>query len=281
MPRSSDLLLEIERHIDDTSAGIGYDFIDIDVPDALRSVPVPRLIGRLGMIKTQVQGPIPSADYPELRRAYIAINMALNEMAIIAPRFRPSLSAGGPLGSKRTAIDNMISNDHQVLDLHWLAEALFKSEPDSAREERWQGLFGYGRCFDFGMAASFAGTTGSASRKCGILGIPDDEQLQLRTIQEDAVRSFWKRQREHRERVRGATAAAARDNPHLRGKAVKYGNVAVAIACAEYVGYAAEDWYEMMTGEKIPASTVSDIRRRLPTLIAGKAAPRKRRRRPR
>lgn len=255
--------------IGSSSSGMGYEFAEASVPDKMLNARRDNLMAGLGLVASRVQGATAASDYLTERHNYIALNKALNIDGVIAPRFRSSLSAGGPSSKERTMVQNIISNDHQVLDLHWLDAAL-GGPRDRALPSRWQGLFGFGRGLDVNIASRFAGTAGSAADKCVFLGLPEDEQLQLRTIQTAAVRSRWTRPREKREQVRVVLACAATTDESVRKNPQEFLDVWLAAEIGEYTGYGASAWYSMITGTDIPDSTLSRRRKRLGSLLAGK-----------
>ena len=154
-----------------TDSGLGYEFDNADLPvDKVAAIPAGKLIAELHKIVAEVQGVLLKTPYENVRRPYIAVHKALNNKGEVPPRFRPTSTASKKWGSERSRAHNLISNDHQVLDLHWLSvEGGYDHLRDRNLPRRWQGLFRAG--LDYEVAARFAGTAGSAANKAAILGL--------------------------------------------------------------------------------------------------------------
>lgn len=263
MQSTDELLFEQE-----TDHGSGYVFANTDLPDkTIEETSNDELIADLVQIRSKVQGVMGSTDYEDLRAMYIATNKALNVKGTIAPRFRPSLSAGSRAGTARDRDVNLISNDHQVIDLHWLSQ---NCGFDQAREKwisgRWHGLFGSD--LDYKIAEVFAGKGGSSKLKATeILRLSEEEQFQLRSIQTEATRSWWRHHLANQEQVRAAVLSGQIKNAKLRGCENSWPNAWLAIECANRAGLSAVLWYEMITGDVLSASTISNIKKRIPKLI--------------
>ena len=258
---------EILQNLDADEGG-QYEFADADLPlEVMNRESNEQLVARLTTVKALVQGAAKTTDYEDLRGQYIAVNKALNEKGVIAPRFRPSLSAGSKFGAIRTRDLNLIHNDHQVLDLHWLSTACdFDSNRDRWLPWRWHGLFG--QELDIGLAQTFAGTGGYSKVKATeILNLSSDEELQLRSIQSEATRSWWRHHVDSREQVRSAILSGRIKNPKLRGCENTWPDAWLATECAKRTGVSAPWWYEKITGNQLPASTISNIKRRVPKLV--------------
>lgn len=263
MHSTDELLLD---HVADHDSG--YVFLDADMhSEDIEIASNEGLITGLVKIKAKVQGVIRSKSYEDVRSQYIEVNKALNVKGTIPPRFRPSLSAGSRAGTDRDRDVNLISNDHQVLDLHWLS---LNCGFDQAREkwipDRWHGLF-VGE-LDYEIAQVFAGKGGSSKLKASeILRLTEEEQFQLRSIQSEATRSWWRHHRANQEQVRAAVLSGQIKNAKLRGCEKTWPNAWLAIQCADRAGLSAVIWYEMITGDQLSASTISNIKKRVPMLV--------------
>jgi len=248
--------------------GAGYTFTNSDLPDEkIARIQNSLLIHKLSKVNLKIQGVTKSARYEDVRLEYIMLNKALNTKGVIAPRFRPSLSAGGRKGVPRTKESNLISNDHQVIDLHWLSvNCGFDQGRNAWLPDRWHGMFLDG--LDYGVAQVFAGTGGASSLKAtDILRLTADEEVQLRSIQSEATRRWWSHRKDNREQVRAAVLSGQIKNAKLRGCENTWPNAWLAIECASRAGLSAGTWYEMITGNELPGSTISNIKKRIPKLV--------------
>lgn len=68
--------------------------------------------------------------------------------------------------------------------------------------------------------------------------------------------------------VGAAVARAAISQANLRGKEEKWCKAWIALECAKFGGLSGAFWYEAITGERIPETTLSNIKRRIPALMA-------------
>lgn len=256
-------LLEVGDDSFGTDSSVYYRFLNVDLPpDRVKAVDSEEAIAKLREVVAAVQGARRSCNYEDVRKRYIALHKLLNERNHIAPRFRPTLRTSKGRGTERKPDDNLISNDHQVLDLHWLS--LEGAVSDRDLPARWQGMFRDG--LDYDLASLFAGTAGSAENKAMILALSVDRQLELRSLQTEAVRKWWDRERKVRESVCHAVRCETRKSPNLRGKHAIWADGWLATRCADYAGGAGDFWYERITGGTIPASTLSHIKKRVPKL---------------
>lgn len=123
-------------------------------------------------------------DYRTIRPSLCAISIALNERGAPAPRIRLMQKPPGFVGLNET--DKLLSNDRQVIDLHWLK--LYESlEPKSPYEKLFEGA-----ALDFGAASNFVAKVGAATTKVAVLRLTERQQLLLATLQTKKVRDRWK-----------------------------------------------------------------------------------------
>lgn len=261
------MLKHESTEIEVQASGSHYLFLDISLPDTT----VDKANGEVFLkALTKIVASLSAAGtckkYVNFRKQYIALNRALNRKGFIAPRFRPSLSSGGSR-FKRTEVDNLISNDHQVIDLEWLfLQCGYDEDISDLVPDRWQNMF----CpeMDFYSASLFAGTAGTAENKAlNILDLGDSEQLQLRAIQSEEVRSWWRTKRTQQKRLPHAIKAEQSNNRFLRGKEKTWPNCLLAAECADFSGLSAEKWCRLITGSTKSASTISTVKKRATALL--------------
>lgn len=128
------------------------------------------------------------AHYLSIRPYVIAISLVLNERKVCPPRFRqfrtpPPKSTGE--GSEPWA--SLLSNDRQVIDLHWLS----CNDRSFRPRGRWSGIFAE-TGFDFVMASRFVATVGDHETKLDELGIHADERVQFAALQTKAMAGRWR-----------------------------------------------------------------------------------------
>lgn len=145
----------------------------------------------LGMLRKLVTGRDLTTGkmppYARVRPFVVAISMILNERQICPPRFRPKRKAG-PMskGVKWDDESSMLSNDRQVLDLHWLACSGSDIQPSG----KWAGLFSAGG-LHFDLASEFVATVGDAPTKVSVLGLHQGEMRQLAVLQPKEMQKRW------------------------------------------------------------------------------------------
>ncbi len=147
-------------------------------------------------------------SYLTIRDEVGAINLLLNKRKHFAPYFRPMLKPPR-LGKAYTEEDKLLSNDRQVIDLHWLWEY--------AKGTSINGPTGYkGLCsaenFDWALASKFVEKIGKTKLKAVLLGLSEFEQLTLFSIQDTQTRDRWntikKAQKEALKKFRSAALSA-------------------------------------------------------------------------
>ena len=249
------------------ASGENYSFVDKKLPeDVLEKFNLEKLLKRLHSTIADVQNVTASKQYEEVRNRYIALNRALTFQGHIAPRFRPSLTTG-KRKHERTEDQNLISNDHQVLDLEWLClQCGFDEVRGNALPFRWRGMFGDN--LNIEISEKFAGTGGSAENKAvEILNLSFDEQVQLRSIQSEKVRRWWRGRVDERDRVRRAVIGGRVKNVGLRGKEILWPDLYCATKCADFAGLSSGVWVSLITGDSVPPSTLSNVKKRVPELL--------------
>jgi len=127
-------------------------------------------------------------DYFLVRNELCAISLLLNETGAIAPRFRPIRSLPKEPGEYGQA-EATLSNDRQVIDLHWAySRNMICSQPKG-----YAGLCDSTKPFDWDKASQYVRLAGRAARKASMLGLSEEDQLQLGIIQTGAVSKRWRR----------------------------------------------------------------------------------------
>lgn len=126
--------------------------------------------------------------YSKIRTFVVAISLLLNEQQRCPPRLRAIRTpAYRKKGVKWGEEESALSNDRQVIDIHWLRLA----NPAIKPLGKWRGMM---TCdgVDFAKASEFVRTVGNPSDKIRELGISDYEIIQLAVIQPPAIRDRWR-----------------------------------------------------------------------------------------
>lgn len=137
-------------------------------------------------------GKLMSADhagsaYKTIRPEYIAVGMILNERRVYPPRFRPvRRMPRRSIAMMWSEDESLLSNDRQVLDLHWLA----CTGKNIRTCKKWESLFSSGQ-LNFDVAARFVTTVGSAENKLKELRLIDEEMWELAVLQTKTMRQRW------------------------------------------------------------------------------------------
>jgi len=258
--------MHVKTHTTDDQ-GEGYRFLDKSLTEAaIARVRPEQLVLHLGRVLRDIRAAGGVEAYERFRGQYIAINRALNWKTRIAPRFRPTQPTGWQVGARTTRAQRLLSNDHQVLDLEWLAFFKFEQgEPLPQVANNYALLFHDG--LDLEEAARFVGTGGKPQIKAEtILSLPVCDQLMLRSIQSEPVRQWWKHRRNKRDEVRQLVISAQPGRPRLIGKDVEWSTAWLAKECAAFAGRSATEWSWLISGREMPASTISHAVRQISQL---------------
>lgn len=136
-----------------------------------------------------------------------AIHLALNSKNAISPRFRPIRRAKSVLSLSEA--DKTMTNDLQVIDLHWLACRGFKTH-----HKDWKTMFS--PVFRFDRAEKFANTVGNGTNKVLALGITKDREWALAIIQSPEVRNRWQAFNRRRQEEYLAVSNALLKRPRIQ-----------------------------------------------------------------
>lgn len=119
--------------------------------------------------------------YPSIRERFCAYNIALSNRNEKAPHRRPHINGGKPKPSERKPEHDILTNDLQVIDLHWLWNDGYQPASD-----KWARIFS--SSFDFRHATRFVTTVGATKNKADELGLSRSEMMQLQILRNDAAR---------------------------------------------------------------------------------------------
>lgn len=154
-------------------------------------------------------------DYVDISDKYLEINIALDELGITPPRFRPNRRA--PATRQKHLYDSSASNrklscDQQLVDLHWLFCAGKRDRiPEAGIEQLFEGPE-----FDWDAARQLAEKPWKSETKAiRSLRLSDFEQMQLCKLQTPKVRMRWDRVRAAAPGVEVALKNRARHFPSL------------------------------------------------------------------
>jgi hypothetical protein len=205
--------------------------------------------------------------YRDVRRKICSIHLILNAQGLIAPRFRESRTPRvNSKGQCTREEDWDISNDRQLIDLHWLYCRWTEDEGHRLDHvnRKWREIFS-GCEFNFQMAERFVSRVGRASVKAGELGLMVSEQRQLSTIQDESVRQRWSRINKRRGAVMGKLRERAVSNRQLRPRVPEWADCWVAGQLADGKPCDACEIYRFMTGKTVSHALMS---KRLKTMSA-------------
>jgi hypothetical protein len=141
------------------------------------------LLGKLSFGRSS-KGAGPKLAYEQIRYALCAISILLNERGWPAPRFRPIRKPSK--GTALPADEKILSNDRQVIDLHWL-RCNEKISPKPAHRALFEG-----ESFDFARASRFVEKVGTPRVKTEDLILTERQQLLLGVLQTDPTRDRWR-----------------------------------------------------------------------------------------
>ena len=202
-------------------------------------------------------------SYSAIRGEFCALSIEMNIRMLMAPRLRPQPKFPWK-ASDRKASDELVSNDRQVIDLHWLKCRGFEN---SKLRAPYKKLFS-DALFDFDLASDFVTKTGRVSVKAEeILELTRQEQLELAVIQSDSVRREFanlmtgftdpksgKRTPARRIAISQRIKTAARKNPRIRNHVQTYEALWLARELVEsHSPTQVREWLGLITGTKPPS----------------------------
>lgn len=189
-----------------------------------------------------------------------AMSIVLNERGLLAPRFRGMrrLQKYKP-GKTLTTDETHLSNDRQVIDLHWL----WCTDKSRLNPKPPLGKLFAAEVFDFDQASEFVRTHGAAAEKAARLRLSEEQQLLLAVLHNKEVKKRWQTISEGEETARERiTAIARRPTSRLDESAIEQ---LVAVQTALRIGRGspttAERLLPLIAGVQIPRKTVADQKR--------------------
>ena len=256
------------EELSDRTDGEFYTFDVTELPaEIVKNVTSDKLLSALSRVCSHVSRGVEKRPYDKVREPFIKLNKALNVQGKIAPRFRPYISSGPSNLQTRTPEQNQISNDLQVLDLHWLwCRQAYDHNRLQDISLRWHSLFG--KEFDIEAAEHFVGTAGDMQKKAvDILHLKPSEEIELRMIQSKGTRSWWSDVRKQRAEVSHLIQNAMAQSDKLQGKKSQHEQVWLAYKCKSKAKIGRiPDWYELISGKTMPRTTISTMKSRVDRL---------------
>lgn len=237
---------------DDRSIWGPYSFPLRSPREGLSKAAPDRLVQRLGGLSYE-RIPLSTElrPYRQVRKQVCALSLALNEQGVIAPRFRDMRKPYTRKGKVCTEEGRDISNDRQIIDLHWLHCRWREcGGPPPPIKKKWRLMFA-GEELDFWLAEAFVTTVGRTDRKVGDLCLSPTEQWQLSTLQSEAIRRHAARIEQEIGRLFGALRDQARNNRQLGQHVEDWAKCWVAGQIAGGSPSESCRFYGFMTGEKI------------------------------
>jgi hypothetical protein len=197
------------------------------------------------------------APYFEVRDELCAISLLLNERGDYAPKVRymrvpPSVRK---LSTKYTADEQALSNDRQIIDLHWL----YLKQVPVMDVPGYEGMLNTGLEFDWLRTSLFVARVGSTEKKAMLLGLTEFDQLQLAAIQTKAVSDRWRTIREgQRSKMGMIRTAASAANARLDAQAIaRLPEIYLALRVARGSSGMAADAYRWIAGQTISKKEMS------------------------
>lgn len=198
-------------------------------------------------------------SYLEVRNEICAINLVLNERHQLAPQFRSMRKPPRVSEKKYNESDSILSNDRQIIDIHWLW--LSPQKHFHIKSSEYKGLLS-GQDFDWELAERFVKHVGKAGLKADLLELTELEELMLFSIQSKASKDRLSTiSRAYHEAVRKIRTAAS--SPKSKFPADKLENtykIYSALKIARGSPSQAAEIYNLITTEDIDQKKVSRIK---------------------
>ena len=220
----------------------------LDATAELEAVPAKALLSELAILYFGEDGVAP--DYMTVRDRICAIHLSLNSQNSVAPRFRPIKRAKSAHGLSDA--EKNLTNDLQVIDLHWLACRGFQPH-----HKDWQSMFT--PVFRLDRAAKFVNSVGSGENKVLALGITEDREWALSVIQSKAIRSRWNDFNRHRQEEYLKFSNALAKRPRIPEALIPDRfHCYEALYLARWQRTNAANIYRLRTGEPIKQQAMSE-----------------------
>jgi hypothetical protein len=199
-------------------------------------------------------------SYLEIRNKICAINLVLNERHQLAPQFRSMCKPPRVSEKKYNKSDSILSNDRQIIDLHWLW--LSHQKHSHIEPLEYKGLLS-GKNFDWELAERFVKHVGKTGLKADLLGLTELEGLMLFSIQSKASKDrLYTISRAYHEAVRKIRTAVL--SPKSKFPADNLENtykIYSALKIARGSPSQAAEIYNLITTEDIDQKKVSKIKK--------------------
>lgn len=195
--------------------------------------------------------------YFEVREELCAISILLNERGDYAPRVRGMRIPISPKKSRSPypVDEQALSNDRQVIDLHWLyyRRVVARDTPG------YEGMLDSKLQFDWLRASSFVNRVGSVEKKASLLGLTEYTQLQLAAIQTKQVSDRWRTIREGLQKQQGMILSAAHaPSARLDAEGIsRLPDIYLALHVARESPGLATEAYQWIAGKKINRKEMS------------------------
>jgi len=204
-------------------------------------------------------------SYSEVRSKVCLLNALLNIKGEIAPAYRDM--RGAPMRSKVAySHDNhLISNDRQVLDLHWVHCRGWNTEMIPGHQQ----MQDKSQPFKWSLASKFVNVAGSTTRKADFLRLTELEEMQLCSMVSQKTRTRRKTiQRKWEHHIRDVkTSIAAPGSKYSDEMKDSMPEIYRAILIGRGNGSSACEAYAFMTGKSIPRKTMARCIDRLKDFI--------------
>ena len=145
-----------------------------------------RILERLSFYRDGATGrPLP---YAEIRVWWCLINLRLNELSYCSPGFRPNRRV--VRGSSYTGDDTLLTNDRQMIDLHWLWQSGAPVRPKPKHRALFDSVYPETGAdyFPWRFAEHIVGRLGSIENKLEDLKLHEEDQLALMALCCDRVK---------------------------------------------------------------------------------------------
>jgi len=188
------------------------------------------------------------------RTLFCAVSLELNERDGVAPQFRPVRRLGQNKGHSNE--ESALSNDRQVIDLHWLYRT---GKRNSIDHNQFADLFTQDQ-FDFELAAELSAKAWTADHKsANVLNLGDYEMLQLSWFRTKTVNDQWRNANKRMNgtidrKLRAQTVREPAFAKHIDGLKKVW---LVTHLAGQYGPVATARLYGWMTGQALAKSTWS------------------------
>lgn len=203
-------------------------------------------------------------DYLAVRSEYVGINMALNSLAMSgdvtapAPRFRPRKKPRPCFaGHDYPVSDSFLSNDTQLLDMHWHYCGGRRSAKDNLADSAFSG-----DTFNFEAASEFVVRRGTTRLKCKVLELAPEEEWASAALQSEATRKQWKLIEKENMRLRRELRTIARRDRYVSGNEEDWADLLLAYQIEIAIVKTAPnqdriaEWYRQLSGKPLTRQTV-------------------------